>query len=138
MFRHGEYRDWRTSWYAISNWRRMWSGVESGSSCIMLTDQQSSNGNWWDWVWMATGRSGFETVVVKQCPFMRSERFSNVKSTAYIALELVGKVHRLAVSMGSYGVSEIGARAGESAGRTVNGAGLDYGGCGWLAEVYIR
>ena len=34
--------------------------------------------------------------------------FSNVKSIAYIALELVGKVHRLAVSMGSYGVSEAG------------------------------
>ena len=34
--------------------------------------------------------------------------FSNVKSIAYIALELVDKVHRLAVSMGSYGVSEVG------------------------------
>ena len=64
---------------------------------------------------MATGRSGFETVVVKECPFMRSDRereravgFSNVKSIAYIALELVDKVHRLAVGMGSYGVSEVG------------------------------
>ena len=60
---------------------------------------------------MATGRSGFETVVVKRCPFMRSEReagFSNVKSIAYIALELVDKVHRLAVGMGSYVVSQIG------------------------------
>ena len=62
---------------------------------------------------MATGRSGFETVVVKRCPFMQSERervvgFSNVKSIAYIALELADKVHRLAVSMGSYGVSEVG------------------------------
>ena len=37
--------------------------------------------------------------------------FSNVKSTAYITLELVYKVHRLAVSMGSYGVSEVGTRA---------------------------
>ena len=58
-----------------------------------------------------TGRSGFETVVVKRCPFVRSERavgFSNVKSIAYIALELLDKVHRLAVSMGSYGVSEVG------------------------------
>ena len=58
---------------------------------------------------MATGRSGFETVVVKQCPFMWSERdraagFSNVTSIAYTALELVDKVHRLAVGMGSYGV----------------------------------
>ena len=68
---------------------------------------------------MATGRSGFKTVVVKWCPFMQSERerereresaagFSNVKSIAYIALELVHKVHRLAVGMGSYGVSEVG------------------------------
>ena len=61
---------------------------------------------------MATGRSGFETVVVKQCPFMRSERestgFSNVKSIAYITLELVVKVHRFAIGMGSYRVSEVG------------------------------
>ena len=70
---------------------------------------------------MATGRSGFETVVVKRCPFMRSEAeraacFSNVKS---IALELVDKVHRLAVGMGSYGISEVG--------RRVNGAVLTTG-----------
>ena len=32
----------------------------------------------------------------------------NVKSIAHFALELVDKVHRLAVCMGSYGVSEIG------------------------------
>ena len=62
---------------------------------------------------MATGRSGFETVVVKRCPFMRSEReratgFSNAKRIAYIALELVDKIHRLALGMGSYGVSEVG------------------------------
>ena len=63
---------------------------------------------------MATGRSEFVTVVVKQCPFMRSERESgNVKSTAYIALELVNKVQRLSVGMGSYGVSEVSTRAGE-------------------------
>ena len=62
---------------------------------------------------MATGSFGFETVVVKRCPFMQSEReraedFSNVKSIAYIALELVDKVRRLAVGMGSYRVSEVG------------------------------
>ena len=60
---------------------------------------------------MATGRSGFVTVVVKRCPFMRSERavgFSNIKSTAYITFEVVDRVHRLAVSMGSNGVSEVG------------------------------
>ena len=38
----------------------------------------------------------------------RAVGFSNVKSFAYIALELVDKVHRLAVAMGSYGVSEVG------------------------------
>ena len=35
----------------------------------------------------------------------RAASFSNVKT---IALELVDKVHRLAVGMGSYGVSEVG------------------------------
>ena len=38
----------------------------------------------------------------------RAVGFSNVKTTAYITLELVDKVHRLAVSMGGYGVSEVG------------------------------
>ena len=38
----------------------------------------------------------------------RALGFSNVKSFAYITLELVDKVHRLAVSIGSYGVSEVG------------------------------
>ena len=38
----------------------------------------------------------------------RPAGFSNVKSFAYITLELVDNVHRLAVSMGSYGVSEVG------------------------------
>ena len=33
--------------------------------------------------------------------------FSSVKSIAFITLELVDKVHRLAVCMSSYGVSEI-------------------------------
>ena len=34
----------------------------------------------------------------------RAAGFSNVKSFAYIILELVDKFHRLAVGMGSYGV----------------------------------
>ena len=34
----------------------------------------------------------------------RAAGFSNVKSIAYIALELVDKVHRLVVGMSSYGV----------------------------------
>ena len=57
----------------------------------------------------------------------RAAGFSNVKSTAYITLELVNKVHRLSVGMGSYGVSEVSTRAGERAGRRVNGAGLTPG-----------
>ena len=73
MFRLGVCRDWRKSWYAISNWWRMWSGVESGSLCMILTDQYSWKGIWWDLVWIATGRSGFDTVVVNQCPFVWSE-----------------------------------------------------------------
>ena len=38
----------------------------------------------------------------------RAVDFSNVKSIAYIVLELVDKVHGLAVGMGNYGVSEVG------------------------------
>ena len=57
---------------------------------------------------MATGRSGFETVVVSiHAVRERAAGFSNVKSFAYITLKLVDKVHRLAVGMGSYGVSEV-------------------------------
>ena len=41
--------DWRTSWYAVSNWRRIWSGVESGSLCMTLTDQHCC---------LSTGRDG--------------------------------------------------------------------------------
>ena len=52
----------------------MWSGVESGSLCMTLTDQHSWKGIWWDWVSIAIGRSGFDTVVVNWCPFIRSER----------------------------------------------------------------
>ena len=60
-----------------------------------------------DCVWMATSRSGFETVsihVVRK----REAGFSNVKSFAFITLELVDNVHRLTVCMSSYGVSEVG------------------------------
>ena len=60
---------------------------------------------------MATGRSGFmtghETVSIHAVR-ERVAGFSNVKSIAYIALELIDKVHRLAVGMGSYGVNEVG------------------------------
>ena len=38
----------------------------------------------------------------------RAADFSNVKSFAYFTLELLDKVHSLAVGMGSYGVSEVG------------------------------
>ena len=60
---------------------------------------------------MATGRSGFKTVVVKVSIHAVRKRvagFSNVKSIPYIALELVDKVHRFAVGKGNYGVSEVG------------------------------
>ena len=63
---------------------------------------------------MATGRSGFETVSIHAVREReRAAGFPNVKSTAYIALELVDKVHRLAVGMDSYGVSEVCTQAGE-------------------------
>ena len=38
----------------------------------------------------------------------RAAGFSNVKNFSYITLDLVDKFHRLAVGMGSYGVSEVG------------------------------
>ena len=62
------------SWYAVSNWQWMWSGMESSSLCMTLTDQHSWKGIWWDCVGMVTGRSGFNTVVVNRCPFIRPER----------------------------------------------------------------
>ena len=49
---------------------------------------------------MATGRSGFKTggeAVSIHAVRERVAGFSNVKSIAYTALELVDKVHRLAV-----------------------------------------
>ena len=38
----------------------------------------------------------------------RAAGFSNVKSIAFITLELVDKVHRITVCISSYGVSEVG------------------------------
>ena len=38
----------------------------------------------------------------------RAAGFSNVKSIAFITLDLVDKVHRLAVNMSCYGESEVG------------------------------
>ena len=49
---------------------------------------------------MGTGRSGFETVSIHEVR-KRAAGFSNVKSIAYTALELVDKVHRLVVGMSS-------------------------------------
>ena len=57
------------------------------------------------WVWVRD--CGGETVSIHMGR-ERAAGFSNVKSTAYITLELVNKVHRIAVGMGSYGVSEVG------------------------------
>ena len=60
-------------------------------------------------MWIATGRSGFETMVSIHAVRKRAAGFTNAKSIAYIALELEGKIHRLAVAMSKYGVSEVGA-----------------------------
>ena len=57
----------------------------------------------------------------------RAAYFSNVKSIALITLELVDKVHRPAVCMVSYGVSEVDTRAGERVDGRVNRAGLISG-----------
>ena len=55
MLRPGVCRDWRMSWYAASNWWRVWSGVESGSLCMTLNRPAflerdlvglSMDGNW--------------------------------------------------------------------------------------------
>ena len=54
-------------------------------------------------VWVQNWRKG-----VHSCSQRESGGFLNVKSIAYIALELVDKVHRHAVGMGSYRVSEVG------------------------------
>ena len=60
MLRPGVWCDWRTGWYVVSNWRQMWSRAEFGSLCMTLTNQHSLKGIWWDWMWMATGRSGLQ------------------------------------------------------------------------------
>ena len=70
----GVCRDWRTSWYAVSNWWQMWSGVEFGTLCMSVRDQHSWKGIWWYCVWMATGRSRFDIVLMNRCPFIRSKR----------------------------------------------------------------
>ena len=63
---------WSESWYAILNWQRIWSRVESSSLC-MYPERESV------WiVWMVTEISGLQVVMVKRCPFMRSERQRNV------------------------------------------------------------
>ena len=56
----------------------MWLGDEFASLWMTLTNQHSWKGIWWDCVWMATGRSGFVTVVVKRWPFIWSEREQQV------------------------------------------------------------
>ena len=69
------------------------SGLEGELVCsfMTLTDQHSWKGIWWDCVWMASGRSGFDIVVVNWCPFIQSEGsdgFLQCKShnTQYIAV----------------------------------------------------
>ena len=50
----------------------VWGGV--CSLCMTLTNQHPWKGIWWDCVWMATGMSGFDTVMVNRCPFIWCER----------------------------------------------------------------
>ena len=50
MLSLGVWRNWRTNWYAVSNWQRMWSGVKSGSLSMTLTDEHSWKEIWWDYV----------------------------------------------------------------------------------------
>ena len=64
----GNWRDFKTTWYAVSCWRRTWSGVVSGSLWITRMDQHFWKVSWWDWVWMGTGRSEFVTVHEERCP----------------------------------------------------------------------
>ena len=71
---------------------------------------------------MATGSSEFSTVVVKQCPCYRQRGnvdVSSVKSITLSKLELVDQVHRLAVNMGSYGVSVVYFKVGSHYGRII-------------------
>ena len=53
--------------------------------------------------------------------------FSNVESITFSTLQLVDYVHGFTISMGSDGVSDISAGAGEGVGGMVNGAGLTSG-----------
>ena len=53
--------------------------------------------------------------------------FSNVKGITFCTLQLVDKVHRLTISMGGDGVSDVSAGAGEGVGGMVNAAGLKSG-----------
>ena len=57
--------------------------------------------------WVGVQNCGGEMVSIHAVR-KRAAGFSNVKSIPYITLELVDKVCRLAVSMSSYGVSEVG------------------------------
>ena len=78
---------------------------------MMLTDQyleMESDGIGYGWQPVDLGSNcGGETVSIHAVR-ERPAGFLNVKSIACIALKLVDKVHRLAVGMGSYGVSEVG------------------------------
>ena len=69
------------------------------------------------------GRSGFDTVVVKQCHAVRKH---------YTQYTEIGRLSSWTCSsMGSYGVSEVSAGAGERVGRMVNGTSL-------ISGVYCR
>ena len=68
------------------------SGVESGSLCMTLTDQHSWKVIWWDCVWIATGRPGFnnrgdETEYIHTVG-KGATGFSNVESITFSTLQL--------------------------------------------------
>ena len=74
-------------------------------------------------MWIATGKSGFDTVVVNRCPFIWSEMERRVSPCRKHYIQYIG----LTIGMGGDGVSDISTRAGEGVGGVVNGAGLTSG-----------
>ena len=80
------------------------------------------NGNWQVWVRYSGGEAVSIYTVRKG-----TAGFSNVKGITFSTLKLVDWVHGFAVSMGSNGVSEVGAGTGERVGGMMNGASLASG-----------
>ena len=86
MLRPGLCWDWRTSWYAVSNWLWMWSGVESGSLCMTLTDQDSWKGIESGWQLAGLGSIPCGEPVPIHMVGKGVMGFSNVENITFIAL----------------------------------------------------